>query len=211
MMAGCAVGPNYRRPSVDAPEVTRGQIGPAEAASLADLPWWRVFEDPVLQELVREAVRQNYDLKTAIADVVLAMINFVTMVLLAITVFGVPLKGSFVTLAVATLIYVGSATALGLLISTFVRSQVAAIFGTAILTFLPASQFSGMINPVSSLEGFGAMIGAIFPTSHYLTIARGTFSKALGFYPLRLSFVLLLITVPVLLGVTGLLLQKQEK
>jgi hypothetical protein len=61
MRAGCAVGPNYKRPSIDAPEVTRGQIGPAEAASLADLPWWQVFEDPVVQQLVGEAVRQNYD------------------------------------------------------------------------------------------------------------------------------------------------------
>jgi multidrug efflux system outer membrane protein len=69
MIAGCAVGPNYKRPSVAAPEVTRGQVGPAEAASLADLPWWQVFEDPVLQQLVGEAVRQNYDLKAAIARV----------------------------------------------------------------------------------------------------------------------------------------------
>ncbi|HXJ32825.1 MAG TPA: efflux transporter outer membrane subunit [Candidatus Eisenbacteria bacterium] len=69
VMAGCAVGPNYKRPSIDAPEVTRGQIGPSEAASLADLPWWEVFQDPVLQELVGEAVRQNYDLKTAIARI----------------------------------------------------------------------------------------------------------------------------------------------
>jgi ribosome-dependent ATPase len=160
---------------------------------------------------VTPTTRLEFLLGKQLPYVVLAMINFVTMVLLAITVFGVPLKGSVVTLAIATLIYVGAATAIGLLISTFVRSQVAAIFGTAIMTFLPASQFSGMINPVSSLQGFGALIGAVFPTTHYLTIARGTFSKALGFYPLRLSFVPLLITVPVLLALTGTLLQKQEK
>ena len=87
----------------------------------------------------------------------------------------------------------------------------AAIFGTAIMTFLPASQFSGMINPVSSLQGMGARIGAVFPTTHYLTIARGTFSKALGFYPLRWSFVPLLITVPTLIGLTAALLRKQER
>ena len=160
---------------------------------------------------VTPTTRLEFLLGKQLPYVVLAMINFVTMVLLAITVFGVPLKGSFVTLATATLIYVGAATAIGLLISTFVRSQVAAIFGTAIMTFLPASQFSGMINPVSSLQGFGALIGGVFPTTHYLTIARGTFSKALGFYPLRLSFVPLLITVPVLLALAGALLQKQEK
>jgi multidrug efflux system outer membrane protein len=69
MMVGCAVGPNYKRPPIDAPEVTRGQIGPAEAASLADLPWWQAFEDPVLQQLVTEAIRKNYDLKSAIARI----------------------------------------------------------------------------------------------------------------------------------------------
>jgi multidrug efflux system outer membrane protein len=65
-LAGCAVGPNYQRPLIDAPEVTRGQIGPAEAASLADLPWWQVFRDPVLQQLVAEAIHRNYDLQTAV-------------------------------------------------------------------------------------------------------------------------------------------------
>ena len=69
MMAGCAVGPNYKRPSVGAPEVTRGQIGPAEAASLADLPWWRVFDDPVLHQLVGEAIHENHDLRTAVARI----------------------------------------------------------------------------------------------------------------------------------------------
>ena len=62
-MAGCAVGPNYRRPPIDPPVATRGQVRPAEAASIADLPWWQVFEDPVLQQLVATAIRENYDLK----------------------------------------------------------------------------------------------------------------------------------------------------
>lgn len=69
LLAGCAVGPNYRRPTVDAPEVTRGQVAPAEADSLADLAWWDVFEDPVLQGLVNEAIRSNHDLATAAARV----------------------------------------------------------------------------------------------------------------------------------------------
>jgi ribosome-dependent ATPase len=130
--------------------------------------------------------------------------------LLAVTVFGVPLKGSFPTLAAATLLYVTAATAMGLLISTFMRSQVAAIFGTAVLTILPAVHFSGMIDPVSSLEGAGALIGRVYPTTHYLTISRGIFSKALAFSDLRASFVPLLIAVPVLLGLCVALLKKQE-
>ncbi|HOK28112.1 MAG TPA: hypothetical protein PLI21_03730, partial [Methanomassiliicoccaceae archaeon] len=55
----------------------------------------------------------------------------------------------------------------------------AAIFGTALATMLPAIQFGGLINPVSSLEGVGAVLGRIYPTGPFLTISRGTFDKAL--------------------------------
>ncbi|TGD55200.1 hypothetical protein C9F10_00300, partial [Salmonella enterica subsp. enterica serovar Poona] len=65
------------------------------------------------------------------------------------------------------------------LISSLINTHSAAIFGTSIITLIPATQFSGMIDPVASLEGPGRWIGEIYPTSHFLTIARGTFSKAL--------------------------------
>src|SRR5690606_17605903 len=113
-------------------------------------------------------------------------------------------------LAAATLVYILASTSIGLLISTFMRSQIAAIFGTAFLTMLPATQFSGMIDPVSSLEGAGAFIGHIFPTTHYLAISRGTFSKQLAFSDLQMSFIPLLIAVPVLIGLAAALLKKQE-
>jgi ribosome-dependent ATPase len=90
------------------------------------------------------------------------------------------------------------------------RTQIAAIFGTAVLTILPANQFSGLIDPVSSLEGLGAVIGKLYPTTYYLTIARGTFSKALGYSDLHAAFIPLLIAVPVLLGLSVAMLKKQE-
>jgi ribosome-dependent ATPase len=96
------------------------------------------------------------------------------MTLLAVTVFGVPLNGSFLALSAGALLYVGSATAMGLLMSSFMSSQTAPIFGTAIATIIPASQYSGFIEPVSSLEGIGAAIGRIYPTAHFLTVSRGT-------------------------------------
>jgi ribosome-dependent ATPase len=142
--------------------------------------------------------------------VALGMLNFLLLTVLAMTLFGVPLKGSFPALATGALLYVVCATAMGLLISTFTRSQIAAIFGTAILTILPASQFSGMLDPVSSLQGAGALIGRIYPTTHFLTITRGAFSKALGFADLYASFLPLLIAIPVLIGLSMVLLKKQE-
>ena len=140
----------------------------------------------------------------------LAMLNFLLLTLLAVMAFGVPLNGSFLALAAGALIYVFAATAMGLLMSSFMRSQIAAIFGTAVATMIPAIQFSGMIDPVSSLEGVGAFIGQIYPTTHFLTISRGTFSKALGFADLQASFLPLLITGPILIGASAFLLKKQE-
>ena len=159
---------------------------------------------------VTPVTRLEFLLGKQLPYIALAMLNFLLLTLFAVTLFGVPLTGSFFTLAAATLLYVGAATAIGLLISTFMRSQIAALFGTAVLTILPAVQFSGLIDPVSSLEGVGALIGQVFPTTHYLTIARGTFSKALGFSDLGMSFVPLLIAGPALLGLAAALLRKQE-
>lgn len=142
--------------------------------------------------------------------IVLGIFNFFLLCALSVFVFGVAHKGSFLTLTLAALLYVTIATGLGLLISTFMKSQIAAIFGTAIITLIPATQFSGMIDPVASLEGPGRWIGQIYPTSHFLTIARGTFSKALNLSDLWGSFIPLLIAVPLVLGLSVLLLKKQE-
>lgn len=142
--------------------------------------------------------------------VVLAFSNFLLLTLLAVTVFSVPLKGSFATLAFAAVLYSGAATAMGLLISSFVRSQVGGIFGTAVLTMLPTIQFSGLLDPVSTLEGLGAWIGRIYPATHYLTISRGVFSKALDFSDLVASFVPLAAATPILLALCVVLLKKQE-
>ncbi len=141
--------------------------------------------------------------------VVMAMVNFALLVLIAVLLFDVPFTGSIVALTVGALLYVVLATGLGLLISAFMRSQIAAIFATSLATMLPAVQYGGIINPVSALEGAGAVIGEIYPTSHFVIIARGTFSKALGFDALWSSFLPMLLLLPVLTAVAALLLRKQ--
>ena len=113
-------------------------------------------------------------------------------------------------MSLGALLYVTAATSMGLLISTFMKSQIAAIFGTAVLSLLPAISFSGMIHPVASLDGFGRIVCEVYPTSYFLIIARGTFSKALGFWDLQLSLLAIAAAVPVLLGLAAILLQKQE-
>ena len=140
----------------------------------------------------------------------LAMANCVLLWLMAVVVFHVPLKGSLTTFLVGGLLYVICTTGYGMLISTFCRSQIAALFGTAILTVLPATQFSGMLVPVSSLTGMPALMGRGFPMTYFLKISVGTFTKALGFLDLSASFLSLSIFVPVLIGASLLLLPKQE-
>ncbi len=69
LVAGCTVGPNYHRPDVQTPpsyrDLSENQQAQAQAASYANLPWWQVFQDPQLQELIRTALKQNYDLQIA--------------------------------------------------------------------------------------------------------------------------------------------------
>ena len=159
---------------------------------------------------VTPTTRLEFLLGKQIPYVVLSMGSFLMLTGLAVTVFGVPLTGSFATLALAALLYVTAATAIGLVFSAFTRSQIAAMFGTAVLTILPAVSFTGLIDPVSSLQGAGRAIGEIYPTTHFLTIARGTFSKALGFADLRGAFLPLALSVPVLIAAAVLFLRKQE-
>jgi ribosome-dependent ATPase len=139
------------------------------------------------------------------------MANFALMFLMALFVFKVPLKGSFTTLLLGVLIYVTTTTAYGMLISAFTRTQIAALFGTAILTVLPASQFAGMMTPVSSLSGMAQIMGRVFPMTYFVPISVGTFTKGLGFLDLVTSLAALAIFIPVLTLLSLLLLRKQER
>ena len=139
------------------------------------------------------------------------MVNFALLTVMAVSVFGVPFKGSLALFTLAALLYVFAATGLGLLMSTFTGSQLTALFGTALATMLPAIQFSGIITPVSSLEGLWSLMGQIYPTAPFVTISRGVFSKALGLADLYALLLPLAVVGPLLLAVSVLLLRKQDR
>lgn len=143
--------------------------------------------------------------------VAVAMANFTLMFMMALFVFNVPLKGSFPTLVLGVLIYVTTTTAYGMLISAFTRTQIAALFGTAILTVLPATQFAGVMTPVSSLSGMARIIGRGFPMTYFVPISVGTFTKGLGFLDLGTNLAALAVFIPVLILLSLLLLRKQER
>ena len=69
LLPACTVGPNYRRPTVSAPGAFRGAPAAARRESLADLPWWNIFKDETLNQLVRTSLANNYDLAAAVARV----------------------------------------------------------------------------------------------------------------------------------------------
>jgi ribosome-dependent ATPase len=160
---------------------------------------------------VTPVTRIEFLLGKQIPYIALAMANFGLMFLMALFIFRVPLKGSFPVLALGTLLYVAATTSYGMLISAFTRTQIAALFGTAILTMLPAMQFSGMMTPVSSLAGGAAFMGRVFPMSYFLPISVGTFTKGLGFADLHIYLLELAVFFPTFILLSLLLLRKQER
>ena len=165
----------------------------------------------IINLYVTPVTRTEFLVGKQLPYVLLAMINFFSMSLLAITVFDVPITGSFSMLTLAVLTFVLISTGMGLLASTITRTQIAAMFVAMIGTMLPATQLSGLINPVSSMEGVSRLFGEIYPATHIFTISRGVFSKALGFSELQGAMVPLLVAVPVILALAVALLRKQER
>ena len=143
--------------------------------------------------------------------IAVGMVNFAAMMLMIIYLFGVPLKGSFAGLAVGTLLMVSASTALGLLISCFVRSQLAAIFATAIITMIPAQTYSGFLYPLSTMEGGALIIGKTFPSSWYYTVSVGSFTKGLHTADLLHEYAAIAAFAATSLILACLLLKKQEK
>jgi ribosome-dependent ATPase len=155
--------------------------------------------------------RLEYLIGKQIPYVVIGLINFVILTVLALVVFRVPIKGSFLMLTLCALLYVIATTGIGMVTSTFTGSQVAAVFVTAILTIIPTIQFSGLLQPVSTLEGSAGFIGRIWPASYYMHASLGAFTKGL---PPRLmlgDIVFLAVCIPILLAVSTIGLKKQER
>ena len=160
---------------------------------------------------VTPVTRIEFLLGKQIPYIGVALANFALMFVMAMLVFAVPLKGSFLTLLLGVLIYVMATTAYGMVISAFTNTQIAALFGTAILTVVPASQFAGMMTPVSSLSPTAQVMGRAFPMTYFVPVSVGTFTKGLGFVDLWAELATLAIFIPVLTLLSLLLLRKQER
>ncbi|MGA6879283.1 ribosome-associated ATPase/putative transporter RbbA [Acinetobacter sp. AND/436] len=159
---------------------------------------------------VTPVTRSEFLIGKQIPYVVLAMLNYFLMCLMIVVFFDVPIKGSFLTLTLASLLFIIFSTATGLLASALTKSQIASMFLVMLGTMIPVMQFAGIINPVSALEGFGRWFGEIYPATHMINISRGVFNKALGFEDLSQGFWIILLSVPVMMCAAILALKKQE-
>ena len=160
---------------------------------------------------VTPVTRAEFILGKLLPYLALGTINYALLVTLAVFVFRVPMAGSFWALTAAALLFVLFASGFGLFCSAFTRTQAAAILLTVLLTLIPVMQYSGLLNPVSSLEGAGAVIGRIYPATYFLTISRGVFSKGLGFAGLEGAYWPIAAGAAVMLALSVILLRKQEK
>src|SRR5690606_15819656 len=141
----------------------------------------------------------------------LGMLNFVVLIFLSTVVFQVPLKGSGWMLASGACLYVTAATGLGLLMSAFTSSQMAAVFATMIMVMLPTVQFSGMLQPVSTLDDSAQVIGWLRPATYYMHLRVGAFTKALGPRDLWFDLIALAGFIPVYTTLSVLAMNKQDR
>ncbi len=153
----------------------------------------------------------EYLLGKQLPYIAIAMLNFFILAAMALVIFGVPVKGSFLLLTFTTLLYVTATTGIGMLISSFTTSQVAAVFVTAILTITPTIQFSGLLQPVSTLMGKARLIGSIWPTTYYMHSSVGAYTKGLSPGLMVQDIVFLACCIPIFWAVSMLGLRKQEK
>ncbi|MBF4490702.1 ribosome-associated ATPase/putative transporter RbbA [Psychrobacter sp. N25K4-3-2] len=152
----------------------------------------------------------QYLLGKQLPYVVLGLINYLILVLMAIFWFKVPIKGSFLAMSFGALLLVYVSTGLGLLVSSLVRTQVAALFVTAIVTLIPTINYSGLLYPLSSMDGIAYAIGVGFPASWYQRISIGGFTKGLSWSSFLTEYMVLTAFGLAFITFASIFLKKQE-
>lgn len=143
--------------------------------------------------------------------VAIGTVTLLMMIGLAVFGLGLVIKGSLAALLVGGVLYVITAASFGILVSSLVRSQVAAIFACALLTLMPALNFSGFLQPVSNLSPAAKIIGLAFPSSWFQQISIGVFAKGLPLIAFTNAFLALTLFPLVYVMAAQLLLPKQER
>lgn len=142
-------------------------------------------------------------------NLMISSINGLVLWFMAAFYFGTPFKGSFILFCAATFLFILTTSSIGLLISFLVRTQVAALLITVVLSIIPTILYSGMLLPVSSLTDAGIVQAHMFPTMYYHTIVRGVFLKGIGIGVLWFEMVALCCFAVVLISLCAMLFRKR--
>ncbi len=142
--------------------------------------------------------------------IAVGLVSFVALLLISLVVFEVVPKGSITLLFFATLLYISATTGIGMIVSSFTKTQIAALAAAAVFTMLPTVAFSGLTTPVSSLEGVASLIAHIFPASYYTNISRGIFNKNIGLDSLSVDLLALGMIALAIFVINLLMLKKEE-
>ena len=154
--------------------------------------------------------RSEFLLGKQLPYVLFAFVSSLLLILMAVFLFDVPLKGSLPLLLVSFFVYCILSTGMGMLCSSVTRSQIAVIFLTMVATILPAVQLCGLINPVANTLSVEGIVGHIYPTSYMLLISRGVFNKGLFLSELYLPLLVMTAEIFVVCGI-GIMLQKKQE
>lgn len=154
--------------------------------------------------------RAEFLMGKQIPYITIAFLNFLILVFLAVTLFGLSIKGSLLALLLGGFLYVSATSAIGFVSSAMTKSQTAAVFGTVIVIMMPVVEFSGLMQPVASLEPAARLIGTLFPTSHFNQVSLGVFAKGRSFTELLPTLTILAAFWIGFLSLAIALLRKQE-
>jgi ribosome-dependent ATPase len=164
----------------------------------------------IINFYVTPVSRAEFLMGKQVPYIAIGFLNFLILLILAVTLFGLSVKGSLIALLLGGFLYVAATSAVGFVSSAMTRSQTAAIFGTAIIIMMPAVEFSGLMQPVASLEPADWLIGTLFPTSHFNQVSVGVFAKGRNFTELLPTLAILASFWLALLALAVGLLRKQE-
>jgi ABC-2 type transport system permease protein len=145
----------------------------------------------------------------AVPYIGVAFVDYFLIFLLSIGVFHVRFVGNFLVLTLAALLYISCCIGLGLVISVFCKTQVAAMLVTFVALMTPSILFSGMMTPIASMDRSAQVISRFIPASYFMGMARGVFLKGLGFSYYLLDFLTLVVFALVVYGIAVLGFRKK--
>ncbi len=148
--------------------------------------------------------RSEFILGKLLPYLLISCLNILILWWLVMHVFGTPFKGHPLFYYIASVIYVICTVGVGLVVSLLVRTQVAAVMLTIVLSFVPAMLYSGLLVPIESMGMATQVESHLFPTFYYLRITWGSFLKGLGWVELWFD-VAVLVSYALILGVIGFL------